>query len=344
MLILMRKRFVMPDIMITIPQDYVEKYSSASLSDLINEFRTLDQVLGNQDSETRKLIILQVLEKQLRAEYNRPIRPIARETSQSSDYQQVLLKISYQFCMIFGFFEKAAGSFLFGSNLFALIPGIGNVSLYALTTIYSLLDALLFYAFEVSFLRKAMGIIFSDNGACVLNEIYAQQLTASIEINILLNRRETLDWDQDTYGQYCRALELLNAHLLKKHATMGDYSRPKIRMAVEYGVVLFGGLSSVADSYFMAKTAMLALHISFLSSPLACALVVAMVVSALVFYYAMGARGMSQLVNPDRESYNALKEGLTLFKSEHASTKPYMPKREIYHSTLRVAFDTPQTV
>ena len=50
----MRKRFVMPDIMITIPQDYVEKYSSASLSDLINEFRTLDQVLGNQDSETRK--------------------------------------------------------------------------------------------------------------------------------------------------------------------------------------------------------------------------------------------------------------------------------------------------
>lgn len=316
----------MPNITITVPPDYVEKYANAPLCELIKEFRDLDQVLDNPEFETRKLVILQVIEKQLRSQYNRPIQPIAIESPQSSDYQQVLLKIAYQFCMIFGFFEKAAGSFIFGSNLFALIPGLGHVSLYALTTIYSLLDALLFYAFEVSFLRKAMGIIFSDNGPCVLNETYSQQLAASIDINILLNRRETCDWDPGTYRQYCEALNLINAHLLQKHETMDAYSRSEIRMAVEYGVVLFGGLSSIADSYFMAKTAMLALHISFLSSPLACALVVAMVVSALVFYYAMGARGMSKLVNPDRKSYNALKEGLTLFKNEHASTTPYIPR------------------
>lgn len=315
----------MPDI-IPFPTNFVMKYENQSLGELVTEFQMLDRVIDNQEFETRKLIILQIIEKQLRSQYARPIQPIVVESPQSSDYQQLLLKLAYQFCMVFGFFEKAAGSFLFGSNLFALIPGIGSFSLYALTTIYSLFDALLFYAFEVSFLRKALGIIFSDNGACLLNDTYAQQLACSIEINILLNRRETFDWEQRTYQKYCEALQLFNTHLLKKHATMHVYHQSKFRMGVEYAVVMFGGLSSVADSYFMAKTAMLALHISFMSSPLACALVIAMVVSALVFYYAMGVKSMSKLVNPDRKSYNALKEGLTLFKSEHACSKPYMPR------------------
>ena len=109
---------------------------------------------------------------------------------------------------------------------------------------------------------------------------------------------------------------------------MGAYPRSKLRMAVEYGVVLFGAISTIADSYFMAKTAMLALHISFMSSPLACALVIAMVASALVFYYAMGARGVAKLVNPDRKSFYRLKEGLTLFSNRHRDLgggRPYVP-------------------
>lgn len=310
---------------IPFPEFYLTKYEDVSLEELIAEFRILDAVLDNQEFETRKLMILQRVEQQLQQQMRYPIIHVVEVSHEVNDYRRLLCKFTYQFCMTFGFFEKAAGSFLFGSTLFALIPGIGSFSLYALTTIYTLLDAMLFYAFEVTLLRKSFGIIFSNQGACLLNETYAQQLKTTLAINLILDNRETVDWHLDTYLTYCEAIKIFNGHLLRKHNCMGDYMRSQSRIYLEYGVVMFGGLSSIADSYFMAKNALLALHISFLSSPIVCVLVVAMVVSSLVFYYAMGAKSMSKLVNPDRKSFYALKNNLTLFQQKFENRQPYMP-------------------
>lgn len=311
---------------IPFPERYNTAYENASLEELIVEFRTLDGDLDNQEFATRKLMILQRIEQKLRVCMCRPIVSVTPEIPEAHDYRQLLFKFTYQFCLVFGFFEKAAGSFLFGSTLFALIPGIGSYSLYALTIVYTLLDAILFYAFEVTLLRKSFGIIFSDQGACLLNETYAQQLKTTLVINRMLENRETVDWHQGTYRQYCEALKLFNRHLLNKYESMGDYTRSQTRLYLEYGVVMFGGLSSIADSYFIAKNALLALHISFLSSPVVCILVVGMVVSSLVFYYAMGAKSMSKLVNPDQQSFYVLKNKLTLFQQKFQNHEPYMPR------------------
>lgn len=312
--------------LITLPQQFVNIYKHHSLEVLVDEFKKLDEKLNNQEHEERKLIILKLLQDRLRQKLNLTQEPMHISAAVISDYKQNIVQFIYRFCLVFGCVEKAASSFLFGSNLFILIPGISHFSLYILTTVYTLLDALLFYAFEVSFLKKALGVVLTNNSACLLNETYQEQLSTTIEINIILNRRETFDWDAKEYAEYCKAAKIFNTHLLKKNTEMKDYVTPTYKLFLEKGVILFGALSSIADSYFMAKTALLTLHISFMSSPLGCALVVAMVVSALVFYYAMGVKSMSELINPDRKSHNALREGLTLFSNEYGKRKPYQPK------------------
>lgn len=315
----------MPDL-ITLPPQFVNMYQHQALHVLITEFKALDKKLDNLEYETRKLIILKIIKERLRLKLHMTNEPINIPPEVIPDYKQNIMQFVYRFCLVFGCFEKAAGSFLFGSNLFILIPGISHFSLYALTTIYTLLDALLFYAFEVSFLKKALGVVLTENGACLLNETYKEQLQTTIEINIILNRRETFDWNADEYLAYCEAMKLFNAHLIKKHSGMKKHSTTMLKRCIENAVVLFGALSSVADSYFMAKTALVTLHISFMSSPLGCALVIAIVVSALVFYYAMGMKSMSELLNPERKSHNSLLEGLTLFRKEYEKREPYQPK------------------
>ncbi|HVT62597.1 MAG TPA: hypothetical protein VHD33_03830 [Legionellaceae bacterium] len=297
---------------------------------LLQEFKQLCQVpLDKPSNENRKLEIIQAIEHLLKNKMqHNPIIPLSAEDEETiTNYQQTLIKLSYQFCMIFGFFEKAAESFLFGSNLFAVIPGISNPTLLFLTCVYTLLDALLFYAFEISLLKKAFGIVFSDDNATLLNKIYQQQLQSVIHINIFLHGAEIWDWEAEYREQMIKCMTVFNQHLIRKQQTMKAYHRDAWKMGIEYGVIAFGSISSIADSYFMAKTALLALHISFMTSPIAWILIVGMVTASLMIYYATSVKSVMKLLNPDRKSYHALQERLTLFKSTYEHNTLYVPEK-----------------
>ena len=312
---------------LVLPINDVENYANSSLDALIVEFQRLDQVLDHYEHEVKKLIILQTIENQLNRLFGYPEAGAKIEGPKYSIYQQNFIKFSYQVCMVFGFFEKAAGSYLFGSNLFAEIPGIDPLSLFVLTSIYILIDAFLFYTFEVTLLKKVFGITADENQACILNEIYSQQLNATTAINQLLHDRATMRWKPKTYERYCQGMIVFNAHLIKKNNSMQSYQSSVFRTGLEYGLVIFGGITSIADGFFMAKNALLLLRLSWLSSPFGGLLVVGILVSALVFYYAMSVNNMSNLVYPDRQSYHNLKDGLTLFGQKFGSRSPYQPKQ-----------------
>ena len=308
--------------LITFPEQFVTMYNQSSLAELMTEFEALDAVLDQQEHETRKLMIINRVLLHLKGE----IDDLPKNEVSNATYSQALLKISYLFCLIFGTLENGASSFLFSANLFIVIPGISQFALYSLIAVYTLLDAILFYAFEVSFLKKALGIIATDNHDVLLNETYEQQLHAAMSINQILNDKITHTWPQEDYAAYGSAMAMFNAHLLKKHQTMEAYKSSNLRIGIENGVVLFGALACVADSYFMAKTALLMFQISLMSSPLAFALVVGMVVACLVLYYTMRVQSMSKLLNPDRKSHNALKDGLDDFE-KYVHRVTYLPDR-----------------
>ena len=314
-------------ITLILPRSDVEKYANYSLDELITDFQRLDEALDHYEHEVKKLIILQTIENQLNRRFEYPAAGARIEGPKYSIYQQNFIKFSYQFCMVFGFFEKAAGSYLFGSNLFAEIPGMDPLSLFVLTSIYILIDAFLFYAFEVTLLKKVFGITADENQACILNEIYRQQLNATTAINQLLHDRATMGWMPKTYERYCQGMIVFNDHLIKKNNSMQSYQSSNFRTGLEYGLIIFGGITSIADGFFMAKNALLLLRLSWLSSPFGCLLVVGILVAALVFYYAMSVNNLSNLVYPDRQSYHNLKDGLTLFGQKFGNRSPYQPKQ-----------------
>ena len=310
--------------LITFPADFVAMYNQQNLADLVAEFQKLDE-LNNQEFEIRKLMIVNRLLAHLKGSAD----VLAAEDPKSSAYSQSVLKVAYLFCLLFGGLENGASSFLFSSNLFIIIPGISQFALYSLISVYTLLDAVLFYAFEVSFLKKALGIVATDNSKSLLNETYAQQLKSVMEINCILHAKETASWDQGGYAAYCEAKDIFNGHLLKKHGMMQKYDSSNVLIGIEKGVVLFGALSCVADSYFMAQTALVTLHISFMSSPLGFALVVGMVVASLVLYYTMRVQSMSELLHPARESHNALQEDLIKFE-KYINRLPHIPRISMF--------------
>lgn len=319
--------------LLTFPADFVAMYNQKKLAELVAEFEKLDTGLNNQEFEMRKLMIV----NRLLAHLKGSVDVLAAENPKSSAYSQSVLKVAYLFCLLFGGLENGASSFLFSSNLFIIIPGISQFALYSLISVYTLLDAVLFYAFEVSFLKKALGIVATDNSKSLLNETYAQQLKSVMEINYILNAKETAEWNQADYTVYCAARDVFNNHLLKKNDAMLNYVSSPLLIGIEKGVVLFGAFSCVVDSYFMAQTALVTLHVSFMSSPLGFVLVVGMVVASLVLYYTMRVQSMSELLHPDRESHNALQADLIKFK-RYVHPDNYIPNLSIFNSafTLRL--------
>ncbi len=315
--------------LITFPADFAAMYNQKTLADLVAEFQQLNVDLNKQEFEMRKLMIV----NRLLAHLKGSVDVLAAENPKSSAYSQSVLKVAYLFCLLFGGLENGASSFLFSSNLFIIIPGISQFALYSLISVYTLLDAVLFYAFEVSFLKKALGIVATDNSKSLLNETYAQQLKSVMEINYILNAKETAKWNQVDYEAYCAARDVFNDHLLKKNAAMLNYVSSPLLIGIEKGVVLFGAFSCVVDSYFMAQTALVTLHVSFMSSPLGFVLVVGMVVASLVLYYTMRVQSMSELLHPDRESHNALQADLIKFK-RYVYPESYIPNLSIFNSAF----------
>lgn len=290
-------------------------YQNLDVSDLYQKFTDISKFPKNtQDSECQKLAIICAVEQHI---LNNASLSIQKKFSRRRihDQKNSYAIAGYSILLTFGCFEKSIGSFLFGSTLFGLIPGISSVLLSIASIIYTLLDIFLFYAFEVSFLKRYMGISNAPTGEHLLNETYLQQLESINIINELLEHGEVQR--HADYQKYADCKALFNQHLLQKYDSMADYPRSWPKAILEYALITFGAISSMADSYFMAKAAIVALHLS-LMGPLGIGLALCMMLSGLIFYYVMGAKSVGKIVSPDYKSFKELKKGLSLFKEDYA--------------------------
>lgn len=267
--------------------------------------------------EYKKLALIQAIEEHLHKALPEAIVKTDPQAIHNHKTISTLAMGSYYVFILFGLLEKAAGSFLFGSTFFKLLPGISYPLLIVISTIYTLLDSFLFYAFEISFLKNAFGLSFKSTGAALLNEIKLEQLQSVIHINQMLRDKDTNTMDKKLYQAFCKSRDLFNSELLNKQKDMHAYPQSWSTIILQYSVIAFGALTSVTDSYFMAKAYILAIHVSLLS-PLGCAVMACVMISGLVYYYAMGIKSVNKLVNPDFKSYESLKKGLTLFKEQYA--------------------------
>ncbi|MCR9192209.1 MAG: hypothetical protein NXI01_06060 [Gammaproteobacteria bacterium] len=313
---------------IALPSDTVAIYADQSLSDLLNSFNKLSVVLDSKDNEMHKLAILRRLEKEISDKFIQPIQMIATTSAnQIEEEKSALQQSAYYVCAVFGFLQRAAGGYLFSSSLFALIPGITYTPLAVLVSLYIVLDNLLFYAFEIAFLRKYFQRAIAEKADASLNEVYAEQLEVTEHIYKMLDARETTRWPSEDYKPYLDCLIAFKTDLCDKQARMGEYVRSPLKRGIESGLLYFGVFTSIADSYFMVKMTLLALHLTLMSSPFCWIFAVGILLSSSILYYAMTVKSMSKMINPDMKSHRILKGNLTLFKENYGKRQPYFDEK-----------------
>ena len=212
---------------------------------------------------------------------------------------------------------------MFGSTLFALIPGISNPVLLVASIAFTVLSSVLFYAFEVTFLKDALGIHYKNTDVALFVEIYTSQLKTTISINQLLTTIHMQEVKNSVYNEYIQLTNLLNQDLRSKHAAIGPYPESILKKILKVGILAFGALSSIAGSYFFANALLTVLAASLVGTPVGWAIIGLTVLAGLGFYYAMDATSMIRLANPAFDKYHLLKKELEQFK-------------DIYHDDLNL--------
>ena len=297
---------------------------NASLEQLIQSFQAKNVVTQKHRLriEKQKLAILKVAEKQLKsllhqsnnkgnkAKDGEPKPPESR-------FKYLSRRVSFYFLLIFGLFQDIAGSYIFSSTLFALIPGITLPGVIIASICYTFLDSILFYAFEVSLLKDALGIPHASTDTEALIHTYEEQISLTKSLHDELSSMHVLELETLTFERFQQLTQLSSEDLHAKHQSMGEYQESTLKKIFKYALLSFGALSSIAASYFWADSILGILGGGLIGTPVGWGLIALTIIAGLGYYYAMGGTSMIQLVNPDYEAFQTLKISLSDFQ-EHS--------------------------
>ena len=265
------------------------------------------------DIEVRKLRFLKEIEFNIKKEMSLLSDCEFPEEIETSLINEIVFNLLYYFLLVFGLLQDITGSFIFASFLFALIPGVTPLVITFLSVIFTMFDSILFYAFEVSLLKEALGFSSGQSDAPSFIALKMQQLTVTISINQLLSNIDVLTMDNCSYENYTKLAVLFNQDMAYQQEHIGHYEEPIWATLLKWGVVGFGILSSTANSYFWATSLLEGVYPALLGTFLGWLFIVLTITAGLGFYYAMGATGMIELVNPSRVEFDTFKEALLQF-------------------------------
>lgn len=219
----------------------------------------------------------------------------------------------YYFTVIAGLLVNGVENFVFGHTLFALLPGISNPILLVGSAIFTVLNGVIFCAFEISMLQKALEISATAKELNALIPIYIQQVKKLNNINRILCDK-TITIKPEDYQRYISLAAQFNTELIEKRRQINSYQEPRLQQIIKIGLLTFGALTSAASSYFLS-TAYLA-EASLLGTPIGWAFIVVSVLSGLTLYYAQGAKGIIKLVSPEIGQFNKFQQKINHFNAK----------------------------
>ena len=269
--------------------------------------------------------------KKIQAELELLLKPLEEKTAPqdlpiSSDSisrwdkaKPIANKILYPFFLTVGLAQDAAQSFVFSTDFFLQIDFLGRIAALVLSFVYTFLESILFYAFEVSLLKSVMGLSSKEEMHSAL-DCYKQQVEAADAINHMLTdfliTKTTLRFT--AYAQYLEIASQMNADLKTKK---GQFSKPQeipiLYQLLKWGIIAFGAFSKIVGSYFMATSLLTTISLSFSlgleGSPLTWVLFGLFALASLGLYRCMEAKSMGELVTGGQK-FTDVQEQLSKFK------------------------------
>ncbi|MBI5448226.1 MAG: hypothetical protein HY939_05815 [Gammaproteobacteria bacterium] len=241
----------------------------------------------------------------------------------------VLRKIAYYLLLSLGVIEDAVFSYVSGQALLSIIPGISNPFLIAGSLFITLLNCILFYAFEASMLKDALKIPSFDGNAKVIIHTIEQQIEMANKINgALFDVRRVNKMSAADYKAYADAAVSINTQVITERNHFTHYKESIPRKIIRWGVNIFGVTLTIAGSYFSAVSLLGTISASLVGTPAGWVIIALIVLAGLAFYFAMEGKALFRAFNPESQSFKQTKKALLEFdeRSEEEFKQVYEEK------------------
>lgn len=290
---------------------------TSELINIYNEFETFvnNRQETNLDIEQKKLRRIQLIYNSIMEQYGQSPEDDDIEDKEN-DYSSSFNYILYNSLVITSLFKHSLSSFLFGITLLELIPGLSHIQSTIISILYTLLDSIIFYAIEISYLKKALNIHDDTDAVCELLETYIVQLKLVRAINQELASGNAAMLEKDQYKAYLDCIALFNEDIKNKFSKIKDYQDSSLKCIIKNIIVFIGAISKIAGSYFIAKSLLMTLAASLVGTPLGFIFIATIIFGGVGFFYVLGEHSVSKLMNPEMDGFNKLKQNFIRFENE----------------------------
>ncbi len=283
------------------------------INEIMRSFQNLSAE-NTQEIEAQKLDIIQAIYDSIIDTFNLYPQPTIdvnqHKCCSSFNY------FFYNSLLITSLFKHSLSSFLFGITLLELIPGISHMQSMLISIIYTFLDSIIFYAIEISYLKKALNIQDDYDAICELMDTYILQLKLVKAINQELASGNSTLFSKEEYHAYLECVVLLNNDIIQKFSKINEHQDSTLKCIIKNLIILIGAISKIAGSYFIAKSLLLTFAASLVGTPFGILFIATIIFGGVGFFYALGEHSISKLINPEMESFNKLKRNYIGFEND----------------------------
>lgn len=202
--------------------------------------------------------------------------------------------------------------FINQSSLVSLIPGLSIPVATGLTLVVCFLNAGLWLLFEGYILKRNFNIGSNKSLSSYL-DLCLEKVTLAKEINNSLAKDIHVINKIKTAAEYKAFADASNTFtqdiLDNKQKFTGYKENPWIR-ALRYGLMGFGAVMASGTAFFAAKTLIKVVALSLIGTPLGWALMGAIVVCAVAFYFGLKPKKYFYMTNPNAEKFTAIEKEL----------------------------------
>jgi hypothetical protein len=264
-------------------------------------------------NEQQKLEQLQKIHQQTQDRLSHTIELHPLISSQSKP--NIHIEISYQVLMSASIVKHSFSSYLFGKNLFNLIPGLSQKMLIGASLLYTLFDAILFLGFEVSLLKQSLNIK-PLHPTPLQNLLLQIQILSTLHLN-LSSIQLLQSFSKPEYEELYTITSLYSEDIKKQFLVLNQTPQEiKLKIA-SYLIILIGGISKIAGSYFLAESLLKTFYPLLLGTAWAWVVIGLMVSTSLAFYLLVSSQSIQNFIQPNHKYIQEIKSNYLQFEQTY---------------------------
>jgi hypothetical protein len=301
---------------------------STELEQLVQNFNRLCSSPNNKPSQTSiekqktrlMRLTLQALSHAIKEANHTTQKTIQTQRSNPQSYLSKFAREAYYlFLASFAMLQYISGQYIFGSTLIGLIPGINATGILITSIFYVALNAILYYAFELSSVREALDIPTSPSQIEELISTYREQIKLVAAINTHLSKIDALKLKKENYQAFWIFAQTLNQTLRAKLESISDYQPSLVKKCLKFFILTVGGISAIASSYFWTNEILIAFTASLVGTPIGWSIIGLSTLAALGYYFFKDGLNVSELIAPGYDKFRLMTKEFNRFSNDDSN-------------------------